>query len=111
MARPRSEDKRNALMSAATRVIVTHGLSAPTAGIAQEAGVANGSLFTYFETKTVLFNQLYLELKTELASAALKHLPTGADPREQLLPLWQHWMNWAVSCPEKRRALAQLGVS
>jgi AcrR family transcriptional regulator len=72
---------------------------------------ANGSLFTYFETKTDLFNQLYLELKTEMASAATKDLPTGAEPREQLLHLWQHWMNWAVSYPEKRRALAQLGVS
>ena len=38
-------------------------------------------------------------------------LPTGAEPREQLWSLWQHWMNWAVSYPEKRRALAQLGVS
>jgi len=27
--------------------------------------------FTYFETKTDLFNQLYLELKIEMASAAL----------------------------------------
>ena len=97
--------------AAATRMIVTQGLSAPTAGIAKEAGVANGSLFTYFETKTDLFNQLYLELKTEMASAALKDLPTRAEPREQLLHLWQHWMNWAASCPEKRRALAQLGVS
>jgi hypothetical protein len=38
-------------------------------------------------------------------------LPTGAEPREQLWSLWQHWMNWAVAYPEKRRALAQLGVS
>ena len=57
------------------------------------------------------FNQLYLELKTEMASAAMKDLSTGAEPREQLLHLWQHWMNWALSYPEKRRALAQLGVS
>ena len=27
------------------------------------------------------------------------------------LALQSHWMNWAVSNPEKRRALAQLGVS
>jgi hypothetical protein len=38
-------------------------------------------------------------------------LPTGAEPREQLWSLWQHWMSWAVSYPERRRALAQLGVS
>jgi AcrR family transcriptional regulator len=61
-------------MAAATRTIVTHGLSAPTATIAQEAGVSNGSLFTYFETKADMSNQLYLELKAGMASAALEGL-------------------------------------
>src|ERR1700723_317316 len=111
MSRPKSDEKRSAILEAATWIIVTQGLRAPTAGIAKEAGVANGSLFTYFETKTDLFNQLYLELKIEMASAATKNLPSRAEPREQLWNLWQHWMGWAVSYPEKRRALAQLGVS
>jgi AcrR family transcriptional regulator len=111
MPRPKSDDKRSSILEAATRIIVTQGLSAPTAGIAKEAGVANGSLFTYFETKTDLFDQLYLELKTEMASTAMKGLPIGAEPREQLWNLWQRWMNWAVAYPEKRRALAQLSVS
>ena len=111
MARPRSEDKRNAIMEAATRLIFIHGLSAPTAMIAQEAGVSNGSLFTYFETKSGLFNQLYLELKAGMASAVLEGLPAGAELRDQVFYLWSNWMGWAVSNPEKRRALAQLGVS
>lgn len=111
MARPRSEDKRNAIMAAATRVIVTQGLSAPTAIIAQEAGVANGSLFTYFQTKADLFNQLHLELKAEMASAALNGLPAGAELRDQVFHIWSNWMGWAVSNPEKRRALARLVVS
>ena len=74
MARPKSEDKRDALMAAATRVIAAQGLSAPTAVIAREAGVSNGSLFTYFETKADLFNQLYLELK---AGMAVGHFSAG----------------------------------
>lgn len=111
MARPRSEDKRKALMAAATRVIVAQGLSAPTATIAQEAGVSNGSLFTYFETKADMFNQLYLELKADVASAALEGLPGKAKLREQFFHMWSNWMRWAVSNPEKRSALAQLGVS
>ena len=82
MPRPKIGDKRSAILAAATRVIVTQGLSAPTMGIAKEAGVANGSLFTYFETKADLFNQLYLELKTEMASAAMKALPKNAELRE-----------------------------
>lgn len=98
-------------MVAATRVIVTRGLSAATATIAHEAGVANGSLFTYFKTKADLFNQLYLELKAEVASAAIHGLPQKAELRVQLFHLWSNWMDWATSNPEKRRALAQLGVS
>ena len=84
MSRPKSDEKRSAILEAATRIIVTQGLSEPTAGIAKGPGVANGSLFTYFETKTDLFNPLYLELKMEMASAATENLPTGAEPREQL---------------------------
>jgi AcrR family transcriptional regulator len=98
-------------MAAATRVIVTQGLSAPTATIAREAGVSNGSLFTYFDTKADMFDQLYLELKTGMASAALEGFPRGAELREQLFHVWSNWMRWAVSNPKKRRALAQLGLS
>jgi AcrR family transcriptional regulator len=111
MARPRSDDKRAAIMSAAARVIASQGLGAPTATIAKEAGVSNGSLFTYFDTKADLLNQLYLELKTNMGAAALSGLPADGDVRERLLHLWSGWLRWAAACPEKRRALAQLGVS
>jgi AcrR family transcriptional regulator len=111
MPRPRSDEKRSAILQAATRVIVMQGLGAPTAGIAKEAGVANGSLFTYFETKTDLFNHLYLELKAEMASATLKNHPVSAELHEQFFHAWQNWMNWALTNPHKRRALALLGVS
>ncbi|MGA2833968.1 MAG: TetR/AcrR family transcriptional regulator [Terracidiphilus sp.] len=111
MARPRSEDKRNAIMEAATRVIASHGLGAATAMIAKEAGVSNGSLFTYFETKANLLNQLYLELKAGMASAALEGLPARAELRDQVFRVWSNSMGWAVSNPEKRHVLAQLGVS
>ncbi|CAN7793573.1 TetR/AcrR family transcriptional regulator [Caballeronia sp. LjRoot34] len=111
MARPRSDEKQSAIMSAATRVIAAQGLAAATATIAKEAGVSNGSLFTYFETKADLLNQLYVELKTEMATVGLERLPSDSDARSQLLHMWRHWARWAVCCPEKRRALAQLSVS
>ena len=111
MPRVRSDEKRAALLEAATRIIVAQGLSAPTAGIAKAAGVPNGSLFTYFETKTELFNQLYRELKSEMAATAVKGLPASAEPRERFFRVWQNWTNWAVMFPEKRQALAQLSVS
>ncbi|WP_428532718.1 TetR/AcrR family transcriptional regulator [Rhodopila sp.] len=111
MARPRSDDKRAAITSAAVRVIALQGLSAATATIAKQAGVSNGSLFTYFETKSDLINQLYMELKAEMATAALNDLPAEGGTREQMLHMWSNWLRWATACPEKRRALAHLDVS
>ena len=111
MARRRSDDKRNAIMLAATRVIAAQGLGAATATIAKEARVSNGSLFTYFETKADLLNQLYLGLKTEMAAAAWEGLPPESNLRKQLLHVWSRWLRWATSCPQKRRALAHLEVS
>ena len=98
-------------MAAAVRVIAAQGLSAPTATIAKEAGVSNGSLFTYFATKADLLNHLYVELKEEIAAAAVDGLPAEADIRTQMLHMWTHQLHWATSCPEKRRTLAHLLVA
>jgi len=98
-------------MAAATQVIAARGLGAPTAMIAKAAGVANGSLFTYFPTKTDLFSELYVELKTEMAASALDGMPAEARLRAQLRHMWIGWTQWATSSPDKRRVLAQLIVS
>jgi AcrR family transcriptional regulator len=111
VARPKSDDRRSAIMAAATRVIARDGLGAATAAIAKEAGVSNGSLFTYFETKADLFNQLYLELKAEAASASMKGLPAKADIRTQMARFWSNSMGWAMAHPDKRHALALLTMS
>lgn len=97
-------------MAAATRIVAAQGLGATTAAIAKEAGVSNGSLFTYFDTKADLLNQLYLELKSEMGTVALAGLPT-ADERAQMRHMWSRWLDWATANPHKRRTLAQLQVS
>jgi AcrR family transcriptional regulator len=104
-------DRRNAILAAATRIVAAQGLSAATAAIAKEAGVSNGSLFVYFDTKATLLNELYVALKTEMGAAAVAGLPVGDNAREQVRHMWNQWLHWATSFPEKRRALAQLQVS
>lgn len=111
MARPKSEDRRSAIVAAAARVIAAHGLEASTAAIAKEAQVSNGSLFTYFATKTDLLNQLYVELKLEMAAASMDGLLEDDDAREQMSRLWAQRLRWAASCPDKHKALAHLLVS
>jgi AcrR family transcriptional regulator len=98
-------------VSAAIRLIASEGLGVATATIAKEAGVSNGSLFTYFETKADLLNQLYIELKAETAAVALQGLPTKSGIRKQMLHMWSNWLRWATSSPDKRRTLSHLVVS
>ena len=113
MARPRSEDKRNAILSAATRVFAEQGLAAPTAKIAREAGVAEGTLFTYFANKDELLNQLYLELKYEMRdvmSADLRRTGEG-DVRAMAERFWAAFIAWGVAHPHKRKVITTLGLS
>ncbi|MDW7541655.1 helix-turn-helix domain-containing protein, partial [Klebsiella pneumoniae] len=58
MARPKSEDKKQALLEAATAAFAQSGIAASTSAIARSAGVAEGTLFRYFATKDELLNEL-----------------------------------------------------
>jgi AcrR family transcriptional regulator len=112
MARPKSEDKRNAILDAATRVFAERGLTAaPTSEISKQAGVAEGTLFTYFRTKDDLINALYREIKLELADAIMSGFPRKKSVRTRLRHVWDSYVNWGVTSPEQRKVLAQLQVS
>ncbi|HWZ24262.1 MAG TPA: TetR/AcrR family transcriptional regulator [Verrucomicrobiae bacterium] len=112
MARPRSENKRNAILEAATRVFAKRGLTAaPTSEISKQAGIAEGTLFTYFETKDDLINALYRELKLELADAMMSGFPRKKSVRIRLRHVWDRYVSWGVANPDQRKVLAQLTVS
>jgi AcrR family transcriptional regulator len=111
VARPRSEDRRNAILAAAADLVAEKGLGAATAEIAKRAGIPHGSIFTYFETKSDLLNVLYLELSNELADSIMAAMATQEDTQSRFRSLWVTWTLWGVANPKKRRAQAQLTVS
>src|ERR1700676_2708229 len=111
MARPLSEDKRAAILEAATEAVAVLGVSAPTAKIAKGAGVAEGSLFTYFANKDELLNRLYLELKMDLRDAVITGYPAGKSLIDRSRHFWDRYVGWGLAHPLKRRAMRQLAVS
>lgn len=111
MARAKSEEKRNAILAAATQAVAEDGIGAPTAKIAKLAGVAEGSVFVYFETKDVLFNELYLDIKNHLLAAMMDGYPRNSADREKFHHVWRTNCRWGVANPLKRKAMAQLSVS
>src|SRR5262249_5521989 len=111
VARPLSEDKRAAILAAATELVAALGVSAPTAKIARGAGVAEGTLFTYFATKDELLNRLYLELKADLRDAMLTGYPSAKGLIDRSRPLWDRYIGWGSAHPLRLKALRQLAVS
>jgi AcrR family transcriptional regulator len=110
MAKPKSEDKRNAILSAATQVFAERGLGAPTAAITSAAGIAEGSLFTYFKTKDDLINALYRELKLELADSMMSNFPRKQSVRHRLEHVWDGYVRWGVANSDRQKVLRQIQV-
>ena len=69
-------DKRERILAAAARLIVRNGLQCSMAAIAEEASVATGSLYNYFDSKEALVLGVYLRVSTEMA----ERLGTLPDP-------------------------------
>lgn len=105
MARPKSDEKKHAILAAAVRILAQRGVAAPTAAISSAAGVAEGTLFTYFATKDDLINAVYRDLKLGLADAMMAGYPRKKRVRERLAHVWRHYVDWGVAHPQEQAAL------
>lgn len=111
MARPLSPEKRSALLLSATQAVAEQGVLASTASIARGAGVAEGTLFTYFENKDALFQELYLHLKRSVAEAMMPDYPHEADYRQRMEHIFQRYVSWGLTHAAGRFAIARLSAS
>lgn len=111
MARPLSEEKREAILDAAAAAVATLGTAAPTSKIAKAAGVAEGTLFTYFPTKDALLNALYLEIKGDMRRTLPDNLSPDSDPQTTIRHLWDGMIDWNIDNGIKAKAMRQLAVS
>ena len=111
MARPKSQEKRNAILAAAIELIAEQGLSVPTSQIAHVAGVAEGTLFTYFETKDRLLNDLYVELKLEELQEMMRDYPVHASLQDRARHFWDTYVGFGITHPSHYKVVAQLSIS
>jgi AcrR family transcriptional regulator len=111
MARLKSEEKRNAILAAAAQAVAERGVGAPTSLIAKLAGVAEGSIFTYFADKDLLLNELYLSAKSSLRETMYDGYPSRAPVRERFEHVWNRYLDWGLAQPALRAAMSQLMVS
>ncbi|RRA47281.1 TetR/AcrR family transcriptional regulator [Acidipila sp. EB88] len=111
MARPKSSEKREAILKSAVGEIAQVGLGASTARIARGAQLADGTMFTYFPTKEDLFNELYVELKSEVYRRVDDGFPHGAALRERTRHIWTVYLHWALENPGEQKVSVLLNLS
>jgi AcrR family transcriptional regulator len=110
MARPKSEEKRSKLLSAATEVFAKNGLSASTCSITNAAGMAEGTLFIYFKGKDDLINELYAEIKQDLGEAMLAGYPRKGSIKSRFKHIWNRYVDWGIENPDKLAAVHKIKV-
>jgi AcrR family transcriptional regulator len=112
VARPKSEDKKQALLEAATAAFAQSGVAASTSAIARSAGVAEGTLFRYFATKDELLNELYLSIKSGLVKAMVAGLtPNEKRPKENARNIWNSYIDWSIRHPMEHKAIRRMALS
>lgn len=108
MSRPKSDSKRQAILDAAKRLIAERGVAhTPTSAISQAAGIAEGSLFTYFSSKGELLNELYLEMRRDF-DRNLERYSHGGDPKSRLRNIWDAFVDLGVADPARLTIMRQI---
>jgi AcrR family transcriptional regulator len=85
MANAQAVDKRRAILDAAVRVFAREGFhSARVSDVADEAGVAYGLVYHYFDSKDEMLNELFSERWALLLEASREADRELGTPREKL---------------------------
>ena len=93
-------NKKEAIYSAMLRLISTQGIHAtPMSQVAKEAGVAAGTIYTYFKSKDALLNELYIHLKKKFGEALTQGTDSSMTYREQFFYKWEALYNYFISNP------------
>ena len=101
----KGQDKREAIKQTALKLFCEEGFQqTSTARISREAGVATGTLFTYFKSKDDLINALFLESKQEMEESVISRVPEDyAHDAELIHNFWKESVMWSLDHLDKHR--------
>jgi AcrR family transcriptional regulator len=112
MAKEKVLDKEKAILETAIQVFAERGFwNTPTSLISKTAGIADGTLFTYFKTKDDLISEIYLEIKRELSEVVMDGFVNLQTTREKMWHVWERFIDWGVQNPERFNVLRQISTS
>lgn len=101
-------DKQKDILNAALKLFTEFGFhGTPTSKIAQEAGVANGTLFHYFKTKDELIVALYVDIKKRLGFCVSQDIQQDDNIYEQAKKYYIAAVHWGIDNETEFRYVQQ----
>jgi AcrR family transcriptional regulator len=108
LARQRDHKKEEAVYDAALNLVMTHGFQGLVmADVAAMAGISTGSIYTYFEDKSDLVNQLYVRLKREKVGVMMRGYKADASFFENFFRIWKIYFKHTLEFPQQNLFLEQ----
>ena len=105
-------DKATQLIEASIDLFAQEGFwNTPTSRIAKHAGVATGTLFNYFESKDMLIDAVYKQLKQEWLGHMMAGYPESGSFKEHVEHIWFRFIDWGVRSPVRYSLMVQLKLS
>ena len=105
-------DKKSIILGSALQLFVENGFhGTATSKIAQEAGVANGTLFNYFKTKDELIIALYRSILKDMDDFIIERMESHSISKESFRSVFMATASWCLDNPLHYRYLQQFNHS
>jgi AcrR family transcriptional regulator len=112
MPRIKDENKIQAIYQATLALVLKSGYAELNmAAVAKEAGIATGSIYTYFKNKEALINQLYLHLKEEKVNLMFKKYIDNESFYLKFKKLWLAYFKISLNDYHKMMFIEQYAYS
>lgn len=93
-------DRRSSILDAALQCFVERGFyGTAIPQIAEQANIAAGTIYHYFESKEILVNALYRHWKGAISRRVFTAFPQAAPVREQFRVMWHEMVAFALAEP------------
>ncbi len=105
-------DKRKKILDAALKLFTEFGFhGTPTSKIAQEAGVANGTLFHHFRSKEELVIELYKTVKANSGEYISQGFDEQTEVKDKIRHIFLNYIYWALENEAKAQFMEQFKTS
>ncbi|MEN8138442.1 MAG: TetR/AcrR family transcriptional regulator [Bacteroidota bacterium] len=110
--RGKIKDKRKAILESSLELIALQGFHGTSMKqIADNAQVAAGTIYVYFEKKDVLIHELFIEIRRELNDIIVGGFDKKKDFKANFMVFWNDVLNYYLQYPLKYNFLEQFSNS